>query len=189
MSDFVKPPSQKEIDDFDYIFQQYHGSRKQSVEAGLNNFCRNRANLIPSIDGTLITCMMDANFAASHTPYSYPPNMVEGMTAAARVLAEALLLNPSGDECKLFDSTHQGMTSCDDALCEFIANRRALIEPEPKTPEERVTITINAQWARVLVDGIKRYSFEKDGNSEDNELLAELLRLGLIEQIKQKEAK
>ena len=40
------------------------------------------------MDGTLITRMMDANFSASHTPYSYSQNMVEGMTAAARVIAE-----------------------------------------------------------------------------------------------------
>ncbi len=186
MSDFVKPPSQKEINDFDYIFQQCRGSRRQSVGEGLNNFCRNRANLIPSIDGTLITRMMDANFSASHTPYSYPPNMVEGMAAAARVIADALLSNPSGDECELFDSTHQGMTSCDDALCEFIANRRALIEPEPNTPADRVCIVPNGSGWAVTLDGTNVYWF---GNGTDRKGDAEIYRLGLIEQLKQEGAK
>ena len=36
----------------------------------------------------LVTRMMDANFKASKTPYSYPPNMVEGMSAALRVAIE-----------------------------------------------------------------------------------------------------
>ena len=58
------------------------------------------------MDGTLITRMMDANFAASHTPYSYPPNMVEGMTAAARVIADALLSPLTTDEKQRFGSNY-----------------------------------------------------------------------------------
>ncbi len=110
---------------------------------------------------------------------------VPAMTEAARVIADALLSNPSGDECELFDSTHQGMTSCDDALCEFIANRRAHIEPKPKTPEERVTVEYNTV--------LKAYDMRVDrklcfSGIEDRQL-ADLARLGAVEQLKQKEAK
>ncbi len=111
---------------------------------------------------------------------------VPAMTAAARVLAEALLSNPSGDECELFDSTHQGMTSCDDALCEFIANRRALIEPKPNTPEERVCIVPNGSGWVVRLDGKNVYWFGNGTNCKGD---AEIYRLGLIEQLRQKEAK
>lgn len=111
------------------------------------------------------------------------------LEAAARVIADALLSPLTTDEKQRFGSNYVRNCIAYGDVDALLESRRALIEPKPKTPEERVTITINAQWARVLVDGIKRYSFEKDGNSEDNELLAELLRLGLIEQLKQKEAK
>jgi hypothetical protein len=186
MSEFVKPPSQKEINDFDYIFQQCHGSRKQSVGAALNNFCRNRANLVPSIDGTLITRMMDANFAASHTPYSYPPNMVEGMTAAARVIADALLVPVTDEERKqlreLVGFVPSVVGFVPSVVDTFLYARRVRIEAKPKTPEERVTIKIISNRNELWIDS--DYTGTNFVSSSD----AEIYRLGLIEQLKKKEA-
>ncbi len=137
------------------------------------------------IDGTLITRMMDANFAASHTPYSYPPNMVEGMTAAARVIADALLSPLTTDEKQRFGSNYGNCIAYGDVDA-LLESRRSLIEDEPKTPDERVCIVPNGSGWAVTLDGKNVYWFGNGTNCKD---AAEIYRLGLIEQLKQKEAK
>ena len=48
-------------------------------------------DLVEKIKPALVTEMMNAYFAASKTPYSYPPNVCDGFGAAAKVLLEAAL--------------------------------------------------------------------------------------------------
>ena len=130
------------------------------------------------IDGTLITRMMDANFAASHTPYSYPPNMVEGMTA---VIADALLSPLTTDEKQRFGSNYVRNCIAYGDVDSLLKARRSLIEAKPKTPDERVCIVPNGSGRVVTLDGKNVYWFGNGTNCKGD---AEIYRLGLIAKLK-----
>ena len=120
---------------------------------------------------------------------------VPAMTAAARVIADALLTEPEDDEIKYLWGRREEYNK-NGALCDynaiypvivmFLGSRRAHLESKPKTPEERVRIVPNGSGWAVTLDGDHVYGF---GNGTDRKGDAEIYRLGLIEQIKQKEAK
>ena len=108
------------------------------------------------------------------------------LEAAARVIADALLSALTADEKQRFGSNYVRNYITYGDVDALLKARRSLIEAKPKTPEERVRIVPNGSGWAVTLDGDHVYGF---GNGTDRKGDAEIYRLGLIEQIKQKEAK
>jgi len=140
----------------------------------------------------LVTRMMDANFKASRTPYTYPPNMVEGMSAALDVAKEELLrpVNNSFYENPEWD-IYMGYSGHIEGFNAVLANRRAQLD-KVKTAEERVTVfnndkhlgkDHNALWV-VQRDGDNVIHLDKRLYSKED---AEIYRLGLIQKLKEEE--
>jgi hypothetical protein len=129
----------------------------------------------------LVTRMMDANFAASNTPYCYPPNMVNGMREALKVALDEVLEPVTAEERVDHDEVGFIPVVTDG----FLVSRRARYALK-LTLEERVTIcrwVHNPSRYTVLIDGWNPGNHDGFKTLQD----AERYRRGLIEELREKE--
>lgn len=134
--------------------------------------------------GDLIARMLTAynmhKFTESTTAY-------EKMTAAARVIADALLGPATFNEAVKFGPGCQTEDERSFKVDAMLAARRARIEAKTKTPEERVKIEEVATYA---TDGSCHWEkrLYRDGNEVKQIDVLNYAYHGLIEQLKKEEA-
>lgn len=148
-----------------------------AIEAVLSKRDTN-AQPAPKLDGALVQRMCAAFDAAQD----------DCIGSDARAMAAALsVANEARDaqwEKAILDEIHEECAKPLAYCLTVTKGCRERLTANPKTLEERVTVTEDAKWARVFVDGVKKYSFEQSENGEE---LASALREGLIARMKREQ--
>lgn len=119
---------------------------------------------------------------------------LDAMAAVLRVCVEDMLGEPSDSETEDVFRVKLGFGTAGKVNVDFIYGARLVIAdrraryapPKPKTPEERVQVVREFDVYSVYLDKQRKVSFGQEP-AENREEHAQIYRLGLIAELKQKE--